>query len=51
MVDKSKFIVMMQVQECVCACFVLKMYAVAFNVVIYGQAAVAMETITKLSDL
>ena len=64
MVDESKFVLMMQVQVCVCVCvcvcvraracacvcFVLKLQW-PFNVIIYGQAVVAMETIPKFPDL
>ena len=56
MADESKFVLMMQVQVCVCVCvrahvcFVLKLQW-PFNVVIYGQAVVAMETIPKFPDL
>ena len=62
MVDESKFVLMMQVQVCICVCvcvcaracacvcFVLKLQW-PFNVIIYGQAVVAMETIPKFPDL
>ena len=53
-VDESKFVLMMQVQVSVCVhthvCFVLKLQW-PFNVIIYGQAVVAMETIPKFPDL
>lgn len=54
MVDESEFVLMMQVQVSVCArthvCFVLKLQW-PFNVIIYVQAVVAMETIPKFPDL